>query len=56
MIFASLSGWLIELYGYVPVFIGYGILPLIGLSLVLFGLGPLVPASGFESEDANPRT
>jgi hypothetical protein len=55
MIFASLSGWLIQLYGYVPVFIGYGILPLIGLSLVLFGLGPLVPASGFAREDGRGR-
>ena len=50
MLFASLSGWMIELHGYVPVFIGYGILPLIGLSLILFGLGPLVPLAKFTPE------
>jgi ACS family hexuronate transporter-like MFS transporter len=56
MIFASLSGWLIQHYGYVPVFIGYGILPLIGLSLVLFGLGPLVPEPRFASDNAPAKS
>lgn len=50
MVFASLSGWMIELHGYVLVFIGYGILPLIGLSLIVFFLGPLVPDAKVWSE------
>ena len=41
MLFMALSGWLIARVGYVPVFIGYGLMPVIALALVLFGLGPL---------------
>jgi ACS family hexuronate transporter-like MFS transporter len=41
MVFMALSGWLITRYGYTPVFIGYGVLPVLALLLVLFGLGPL---------------
>lgn len=41
MVFMALSGWLIARHGYTPVFIGYGILPVIALALVLFALGPL---------------
>jgi ACS family hexuronate transporter-like MFS transporter len=52
MLFASLSGWMIERHGYVPVFIGYGILPLLGLSLMIFGLGPLLPDAKFASPKA----
>ena len=43
MLFSWLSGRMIDRYGYTPVFIGYGILPLIALALVLFALGPLRP-------------
>eukprot|EP01035_Chromulina_nebulosa_P060028 gene60028-82121_t len=35
----ALSGWLIAHFGYTPVFIGYGIMPVIALALVLFGVG-----------------
>jgi len=41
MVFMALSGWLITRYGYTPVFIGYGVMPVLALLLVLFGLGPL---------------
>ena len=41
MVFMALSGWLIARYGYTPVFIGYGVMPVIALLLVLFGIGPL---------------
>ena len=41
MVFMALSGWLIARHGYTPVFIGYGILPVVALALVLFALGPL---------------
>jgi len=41
MCFMMLSGILIARFGYTPVFIGYGIMPVIALALVLFGIGPL---------------
>jgi hypothetical protein len=42
---------MIDAYGYVPVFIGYGIMPLIALALVLFALGPLQPHPDFKPSD-----
>jgi ACS family hexuronate transporter-like MFS transporter len=45
MLFSWLSGRLIDQYGYTPVFIGYGIMPLIAAALVLFAMGPLKPMS-----------
>ena len=48
MIFSWLSGRMIDSYGYTPVFIGYGIMPLISLALVLFALGPLKPLPEFQ--------
>lgn len=41
MVFMALSGWLIARFGYTPVFIGYGLMPVIALLLVLYGIGPL---------------
>ncbi len=52
MIFSWLSGRMIDLYGYKPVFIGYGIIPLISLALVLFALGPLQPLAEFQPKPA----
>jgi ACS family hexuronate transporter-like MFS transporter len=51
MVFSWLSGRLIDLYGYTPVFIGYGIMPLIALFIVLFLIGPLRPDPRFQIED-----
>jgi MFS transporter, ACS family, hexuronate transporter len=48
MVFSWLSGRMIDLYGYTPVFIGYGLIPLIGLTLVLCALGPLQPHPEFQ--------
>jgi MFS transporter, ACS family, hexuronate transporter len=45
MLFSWLSGRVIDQYGYTPVFIGYGIMPLIAAGLVLFAMGPLEPMS-----------
>lgn len=50
MLFMGLSGWLIGRFGYTPVFIGYGILPLIALAIVLFLIGPLSPVQPNEYE------
>ncbi|MGH7997372.1 MAG: MFS transporter [Opitutaceae bacterium] len=41
MVFMTLSGRLIGSFGYTPVFIGYGIMPVVALALILFALGPL---------------
>jgi ACS family hexuronate transporter-like MFS transporter len=48
MLFMALSGRLIGSFGYTPVFIGYGIMPVIALGLVLFALGPLQRDRRFE--------
>ncbi len=48
MLFMGLSGWLIGRFGYTPVFIGYGILPLLALFCVLFLIGPLRPDVRFQ--------
>jgi ACS family hexuronate transporter-like MFS transporter len=50
MVFSWLSGRMIDAYGYTPVFIGYGIMPLIALALVLFALGPLQPHPAFKPD------
>lgn len=41
MVFMALSGTLVGRFGYTPVFIGYGILPLAALACILFLIGPL---------------
>jgi ACS family hexuronate transporter-like MFS transporter len=48
MLFMGLSGWLIGRYGYTPVFIGYGILPLLALGCILFLIGPLCADARFQ--------
>ena len=42
-------------YGYTPVFIAYGILPLVALSLVLFALGRLRPLPEFQTLEEKPK-
>ena len=48
MLFGFSPGLLIGHYGYTPVFIGYGILPLIALFCILFLIGPLTADPRFE--------
>ncbi len=50
MLFNPISGRLVDHYGYTPVFIGYGIFPLIALAIVLFLMGPLQPDKRFQVE------
>ena len=40
---------MIDRHGYTPVFIGYGIMPLVAASLVVFALGPLRPLPEFQT-------
>jgi ACS family hexuronate transporter-like MFS transporter len=49
MLFGWLSGRMIDRYGYTPVFIGYGIMPLLAVSLVLFAMGPLKALPEFQN-------
>lgn len=49
MLFSALAGYLIGKYGYTPVFIGYGVMPLIALAIVLFLIGPLRPHPHFQT-------
>jgi ACS family hexuronate transporter-like MFS transporter len=44
MVFALLTGWLVDHYSYLPVFIMFGLQPLIATLILWFILGPLRPA------------
>jgi len=48
MVFGALSGWVIDRYGYTPVFFGYSLMPLLGLAIIRFLLGPLKKDPDFE--------
>ncbi len=50
MLFGWLSGWVIDRFGYTPVFIAYGIMPLISLAIVVFLMGPLRPDPRFQTK------
>jgi ACS family hexuronate transporter-like MFS transporter len=41
MIFSLITGWVVDHYSYTPVFIGFGIMPLICASIIWFVLGPI---------------
>jgi len=41
MVFALLTGWVVDRYSFVPAFIGFGLIPFIALALVWFVVGPL---------------
>lgn len=50
-LFGWLTGWAVERYGYFPVFIGYGVLPIIGVVILLSFIGPLLPDSRFAEPE-----
>lgn len=56
MLFMALSGWLIARFGYTPVFIGYGIMPVIAALLILFGIGALRRDPRFDSATEPQRS
>jgi ACS family hexuronate transporter-like MFS transporter len=43
MVFTLITGWVVDRYSYTPVFIGFGILPLVCASILWAFLGPLRP-------------
>jgi ACS family hexuronate transporter-like MFS transporter len=45
MIFALLTGWVVDHFSYVPVFIGFGLLPLLSATVLWMLLGPISTAS-----------
>jgi ACS family hexuronate transporter-like MFS transporter len=45
MIFALLTGLLVDHYSYTPVFIGFGLMPLVCAAILWTLLGPISPAS-----------
>ncbi len=48
MLFSWLSGWVIDRYGYPPVFVACGLMPLAAAGIILFFLGPLRPDMRFQ--------
>jgi ACS family hexuronate transporter-like MFS transporter len=52
MLFSWLSGRMIDQYGYTPIFIAYGVMPLIAAGLVLGVMGPLKPLEEFQQCEA----
>jgi ACS family hexuronate transporter-like MFS transporter len=56
MLFSWLSGRVIDAYGYGPAFIAYGIMPLIAVSIVLIGLGPLQPHPEFHATSSKDHS
>lgn len=51
MLFSLITGWVVDHYSYTPVFIGFGLVPLICGAIVWTISGPLVPAH-LEEESA----
>jgi len=50
MVFALMTGWLVERYSYVPVFWVFGLIPLICVSILWIFMGRLEPDSNFLKE------
>lgn len=50
LLFSWLTGRMIDRFGYGPVFVGYGIIPVIGLALIVFAIGPLRPDPRFAAK------
>ena len=54
MIFALLTGLVIDHFSYVPVFVGFGLMPLVCASIIWTLLGPISPlSSGLDSIEAS---
>jgi MFS transporter, ACS family, hexuronate transporter len=43
IVFALLTGWVVDHYSYVPVFIGFGLMPMICILIIWLLVGPLRP-------------
>jgi ACS family hexuronate transporter-like MFS transporter len=56
MLFSLITGWVVDHYSYTPVFIGFGLLPLVCGAIVWTITGPLRPAVFKESEARSQRS
>ena len=52
MLFALMTGWVVDHYSYQPAFIGFGLLPLITTAIMWLALGPLEPLQGRQIVDS----
>jgi ACS family hexuronate transporter-like MFS transporter len=48
MIFALITGWVVDHYSFTPVFIGFGIVPLVCAAILWTLMGPLSPGHDAE--------
>jgi MFS transporter, ACS family, aldohexuronate transporter len=55
MFFQWLSGRMVDRFGYYPVFIGYGIMPIIAVAIILFLIGPLRLDPSFQNISEKPK-
>jgi MFS transporter, ACS family, hexuronate transporter len=52
MFFVLVTGWLVDHYSFTPVFIGFGVIPLVALAIIWLVMGPLCPAPAMPVEAA----
>lgn len=50
MIFALVTGWLVERYSYVPAFWLFGLIPMVGVAILWGLMGPLEPNHTLQKE------
>jgi ACS family hexuronate transporter-like MFS transporter len=50
MVFALITGWLVEHYSYVPVFWLFGLIPIVCVSIIWIFMGRLDPDRQFLKE------
>jgi MFS transporter, ACS family, hexuronate transporter len=51
MVFALITGWMVDRYSYTPVFFGFGCIPFIGLFIIWQYLGPLQQRAEFYAQE-----
>lgn len=51
MVFALMTGWAIDHFSYAPVFIGFGMMPMVCVAILWTLLGPLSPSSFAQNVD-----
>jgi ACS family hexuronate transporter-like MFS transporter len=52
MVFMLLTGWMVDRYSYLPVFLMFGLIPLLCAGILWTWLGPLVRDSDFPAPAA----
>ena len=51
MLFSLITGWVVDHYSYTPVFIGFGVMPLVCGAIVWTLTGPLIPTARYRLGD-----